>query len=101
MNSLLENEAVATVITVALLVVALAFALLGFLQAPNSAVAPGTVSAYMLVSAGAFAVLAVFALRRQRMWQRFLGVAAAAAGVYILVMAILFYRALNLIETGF
>lgn len=96
----MEKERAASVGIITLAIAALLFALLGFTQAPNSQVAPATVSAFMLVSAGMFGVLGVLALRRPKTWLRFLGVAAITGAVYMAVMAFLYFQALRLIQPG-
>jgi drug/metabolite transporter (DMT)-like permease len=88
---------ISTLVTVILLVLGLVFALLGFINAPNSQVSPAAVSSYMLIAAAFFAALAVQGLRRKRTWQRFLGVAAVAAALYMIGMAILYFTALRTI----
>ncbi len=88
---------ISTLITVVLLVLGLVFALLGFINAPNSQVSAAAVSSYMLISAAFFAVLAVQGLRRKLTWQRFLGIAAVAATLYMIGMAILYFTALRTI----
>ncbi|MEJ2151135.1 MAG: hypothetical protein P8Z40_16920 [Chloroflexota bacterium] len=88
---------ISTLITVVLLVLGLVFALLGFINAPNSQVSPAAVSSYMLISAAFFAVLAVQGRRRKLTWQRFLGIAAVAATLYMIGMAILYFTALRTI----
>jgi hypothetical protein len=88
---------ISTLVTVILLVLGLVFALLGFINAPNSLVSPAAVSSYMLLSAAFFGVLAVQGLRRKQNWQRFLGVAAVAATLYMVGMAILYFTALRTI----
>ncbi|HEC23776.1 MAG TPA: hypothetical protein ENI95_12760 [Chloroflexi bacterium] len=89
---------VSTLVTIVLVVVGLVFAALGFASAPNSEISPAVVSTYMLTSAAFFAILAVQGLSRQKVWQRFLGVAAIAAALYMIVMAILFFQALRAIQ---
>jgi drug/metabolite transporter (DMT)-like permease len=88
---------ISTLVTVVLLVLGLVFAFLGFATAPNSQVSPAAVSSYMLIAAAFFAVLAVQGLRRKRVWQRFLGVAAVTATLYMIAMAILYFSALRTI----
>lgn len=88
---------ISTLVTVILLVLGLVFALLGFMNAPNSQVSPAAVSSYMLIAAAFFAALAVQGLRRKRTWQRFMGVAAVAATLYMISMALLYFTALRTI----
>jgi drug/metabolite transporter (DMT)-like permease len=88
---------ISTLVTVILLVLGLVFAFLGFTNAPNSQVSPAAVSSYMLIAAAFFGVLAVQGLGRKRIWQRFLGVAAIAAMLYMIVMAVLYFTALRTI----
>ena len=45
----------------------------------------------------AYGALAVQGLRRKRVWQRFLGVAAVAAALYMIAMAFLYFTALRTI----
>lgn len=101
MDNFMRKETLITVASITLLVVALVFALLGFMQAPNSQVAPGAVAAFMLISAAAFAGLAVLGLRGERVWQRFLGVAAVTGALYMVVMALLFFNALSAVQLNF
>jgi drug/metabolite transporter (DMT)-like permease len=88
---------ISTLVTVVLLVIGLLFAFLGFANAPNSQVSPAAVSSNMLIAAAFFAALAVQGLRRKRVWQRFLGVAAIAAMLYMIAMAVLYFTALRTI----
>jgi hypothetical protein len=93
---------ISTLVTIILLVLGLVFAFLGFANAPNSQVSPAAVSSYMLIAAAFFAVLAVQGLSRKRVWQRFAGVAAVAATLYMIGMAILYFTALRtVIMPGF
>jgi O-antigen/teichoic acid export membrane protein len=86
---------VSTIISIGLLILALVFAVLGFLNAPNSEISPAAIATFMFTSAALFGILAVRGLRRQETWQRFLGVAAATAALYMVAMAILFFQVLN------
>ncbi len=94
----MKNMRVSTLIIIVLLICAVVFGGLGFAQAPNSMVSPAAVSTYMLISAGIFAILAVMSLRRKEMWQRFLGVVAIMAALYMVGMALLFFRGLSMIQ---
>lgn len=96
----MDNERTMTIVIVTLGVTALLFAVLGFVQAPNSEVSPASVSAFMLVSSGLFGVLGVLALRRPKTWLRFLGVAAITGAIYMAVMAFLYFQALQIIQVG-
>jgi drug/metabolite transporter (DMT)-like permease len=96
----MDNERTVTIVIVTLGVTGLLFAVLGFVQAPNSEVSPASVSAFMLVSSGLFGVLGVLALRRPKTWLRFLGVAAITGAVYMAVMAFLFFQALQINQSG-
>ena len=94
-------DTISTVVTVVLLLLALTFALLGFLNAPDSEVSPGTVATYMVASAVLFVGLAAFGLTRSRPWQRAIGAGAAVGAIYMVVMAVLFFRALSAVEMPF
>jgi Mg2+/citrate symporter len=76
-------------------VVTLGFAVVGFLNAPNSRVSPTMITIFMMISSAMFAILAVRGLSRKEMWQRFLGVVAVTAAVYMVVFAILFFSVLS------
>ncbi len=93
----MQNLRVSTIISITLLIAALALAVLGFISASDSAVSPALVTTYMMIAAALFGVLAVIALSRKERWQRFLGVAAATAALYMLVMAIVFFQMLSTI----
>ena len=86
---------VSTLITVVLVIAALALAAIGFMSATDSGTPPAWVVTFMLISAALFGVLAVQGLRRREMWQRFLGVAAVVAAIYMAIMAILSFQMLN------
>jgi Mg2+/citrate symporter len=86
---------VSTVVTLILLITALGFAVVGFLNAPNSRVSPTMITIFMMISSAMFAILAVRGLSRKEMWQRFLGVVAVTAAVYMVVFAILFFSVLS------
>ncbi len=91
----MDKIRIATIISTVLLIAALLFAVLGFSNARNSEVPVSTVTIYMMVSAALFAILAVRGLARKEMWQRFMGVAAIVAAVYMVGMAILFFSVLS------
>lgn len=97
----MHNKTVSLIVTIALVVVALGFAVLGFLEAPNSQIAPMVIAAFMLVSAAAFVGLAALGLTRDTPWQRFLGVAAVLGALYMMAMAAVFFNALSRITTEF
>ncbi|MGF1506605.1 MAG: hypothetical protein GYB64_04475 [Chloroflexi bacterium] len=91
----MRNLRVSTLGTVILLVLAIIFGALGFIQAQNSAVAPLAVSGYMGVSAVCCGGIAFFMLRRETPLERFAGVAAVVAALYMVVMALIFYSLLS------
>lgn len=91
----LKKIRISTVITLGLLVLAFTFALMGFINARNLYIAPSAITIYMMISSGLFAILAVRALGRREMWQRFLGVAAIVASIYMIVFAIIFFTVLR------
>lgn len=97
----MNKKTVFLIVTVVLLLIALGFAVLGFMQAPNSEVTPATIATYMLISAAAFAGLAVLGLTQDTTWQRFLGVAAVLATLYMAAMAAVFFNTLSQITTSF
>jgi hypothetical protein len=88
-------------LTVGLLIVALAFAVLGFAKAGDSQIAPIVISGYMVVSAVLFAVLGIRGTRQKELWQRLLGVGAITAAVYMVGMAIAFYIMLSRVQMPF
>ncbi|MBN1311193.1 MAG: hypothetical protein JXB30_07220 [Anaerolineae bacterium] len=92
---------VSTILSIGILILALAFATLGFAKAGDSLVAPLVIAIYMVVSAVLFVVLGVRGVRRQELWQRLLGVGAIAAAVYMLIMSIAFYIMLTRIQMPF
>lgn len=95
------GKTISTVVTIVLVILALTFALLGFLNAPNSEVTAGAVMAYMLLSAATFAGLAAFGLTRSPVWQRAVGAGAVVCALYMVVMAVLFFRVLSAVELPF
>ena len=55
----------------------------------------------MVASAVLFVGLAAFGLTRSRPWQRAIGAGAAVGAIYMVVMAVLFFRALSAVEMPF
>jgi hypothetical protein len=97
----MDKIRIATIISTVLLAAALLFAILGFSNSLNSEVPVPTVTIYMMVSAALFAILAVRGLARKEMWQRFMGVAAIVAAVYMVGMAILFFSVLSKVVSAY
>ncbi len=58
------NIKISTILNIGLLILAFVFAILGFSKAGNSLIAPIVISAYVVVSAVLFSVLAMRGLRR-------------------------------------
>jgi hypothetical protein len=92
------NIKVSTVLSIGLLILAFVFATLGLVKAGDLRIAPLAITAYMVVSAVMFAVLAVRGIRRKEMWQRLLGVGAIMATLFMLFMAIGLYIVLTNIQ---
>lgn len=92
---------ISTIVTIGLLILAFVFAALGLAKAGDSRIAPVVITAYLAVSALMFAVLAIRGIRRTETWQRFLGVAAIMATLFMLFMAIGLYVALSSVQMPF
>ena len=92
---------ISTLITLFLLVAALFLAVRGFANTLNSEVTPTRVAFQMLLSSALFAGLAVHGLTRKERWQRFTGVAAAAAAVFMFGYLVFIYYYLRQIVTPY
>lgn len=89
---------ITTIITVVLIIIAVVFAWLGFSKAGDIRVTPALVSLYLFLSGLALAAQFAIGIRQPERWQRVLSIISVLTAVFVLVMAVVFFQALNSIQ---
>lgn len=89
---------VTTILLITSLVIAFIFAVVGFSSAANSQVSSFGVLLYFVLSSVFFGITAIIGLYQSGRWERFAGVAAVVAALYMIIMAVVFMRMFNTLD---
>ena len=88
-----------TLLTVVFLLLAILFAFLGFSKAGDLRVAPALVTTFLVISGIFFAAQFVNGILSKTRWMRITAMISVFFGIFVVVMAIMFYQVLTQIQS--
>ncbi len=94
----MKSIRVTTIMLITSLVIAFIFAVAGFSSATNSQVSAFGVLLNFVLSSVFFGVTAIIGLYQSGRWERFAGVAAVVAALYMIIMGVVFMRMFNTLD---
>ena len=97
-NKPLIQFSISSLVTIASVTVGAISAAIGFAKAGDSRVAPVVISILLIISGVCFAIQFINGIRSQALWQRVIAVISALVGVFVIVMAVVFYQALSQVQ---